>query len=236
MTKININYRNSSSESNFDPVNLNILQSDIISEIKIDPNLIQEFVYNFVPTFYGIENFNGYDYLELQNLSASFSNPSMADIKIGKVTYDPNASETKIQRATAWKALPEVGFCFLGIKRNQEAKIDKKFCRSLKVDEVYKCFELFLPMDCSRIEVVDNFILQLDKLISWFERQDGVQFYSSSLLMVYCSKTNQTIMKMIDFAHVFYEPNKIDENYLFGARNLKKYLQDSKSRINILEK
>ena len=69
--------------------------------------------------------------------------------------------------------------------------------------------------------MVKNILMKMDALIGWFEEQTSLQFYGSSLLIIYNSETCEADVKMIDFAHVFYEAGKSDENFLFGIRNLR---------------
>lgn len=209
------------------------LNESLLSEFKIAEELQLRFL-NFVAKFYGVKTVNGYDYLELERIGYRLTNrlpnqlpnqlstTSTADIKIGRVTYDPLASEAKKKRSNKWDALPHVGYQYLGIKRNNESLIDKSFCRGLKLEEIHKVHEKFLPEDnIIRKKVVGNILVKIDEIIAWFEEQRSLQFYGSSLLIVYDSVSCEVDVKMIDFAHVFYESGKVDENYLFGARKLR---------------
>ena len=65
--------------------------------------------------FFGVKTVNGYDYLELERIGAKFGEGMIAtaDIKIGKVTYDPLASEAKKARSNKWEALPFVGYQYI---------------------------------------------------------------------------------------------------------------------------
>jgi len=224
----------------------NIMQSlnaSLLSEFNIAETLLKTLREEFVAKFYGVKTVNGYDYLELDRIGSQiFKNSinskngvsnmnndsiSTADIKIGKVTYDPLASEAKKSRSNKWECLPVLGYQYLGIKRNDEKLIDKSFCRGLKIDEIYKVHEQFLPeVKCkksleTRQKVVKNILVKIDAIIEWFHEQKSLQFYGSSLLVIYNSETCEAEVKMIDFAHVFYEAGKSDENYLFGIRNLR---------------
>ena len=78
----------------------------------------------------------------------------------------------------------------------------------------------FVTVDqAKRCIAVEGFVRSLNKIINWFEMQTNFQFYGSSLLHCYDAETGEAEIRMIDFNHVFYE-NMIDENYLFGLRNL----------------
>lgn len=224
----------------------NIMQSlnaSLLSEFNIAETLLKTLREEFVAKFYGVKTVNGYDYLELDRIGSKIFTKniinnmhntynttniiSTADIKIGKVTYDPLASEAKKSRSNKWECLPVLGYQYLGIKRNDEKLIDKSFCRGLKIDEIYKVHEQFLPeVKCERSletrqKVVEKILVKIDAIIEWFDEQKSLQFYGSSLLVIYNSETCEAEVKMIDFAHVFYEAGKTDENYLFGIRNLR---------------
>ena len=81
---------------------------------------------------------------------------------------------------------------------------------------------LYLPEDqTKRSRAVDDFVASLDKIIAWFESQPNLQFYGSSLLHCYDAETGAAQIRMIDFNHPFYE-NMVDDNYLFGLRNLRR--------------
>jgi len=184
-----------------------------------------------------------YDYLELDRIGWHIftknslnknminnltSNMSTADIKIGKITYDPLASKAKkVKRTSKFQFSPVLGYQYLGIKRNDEKLIDKYFFRSLNINEADKAHEKFLPeVECeksgdTRQKVVNNILVKIDAIIGWFEKQTSLQFYGSSLLIIYNSETCEADVKMIDFAHVFYEAGKSDEIFLFGIRNLR---------------
>jgi len=201
------------------------IHDNYIQQLQLDPDLLEEFKNNYVPKFYGIKQVDGYDYLELENVCAQFESPCMSDVKMGKVTYDPSATEKK-QKSEMGKFpdLHHFGYQFLGIKRDNEPKKDRTFGRSLTKDTMYLAFKAFLPVDFKKkVLVVEKILDKLEKLLQWFQKQNGMQFYGSSLLLVYCSKTMEVDVRMIDFAHVFYEIGMIDENYLFGLRCLKIY-------------
>lgn len=205
------------------------LQENLLSEFDISEELLKKLREDFVAKFFGVKTVNGYDYLELERIGAKFGEGMIAtaDIKIGKVTYDPLASEAKKARSNKWEALPFVGYQYLGIKRGNEALIDKSFCRGLKLSEIHKVHEQFLPVNGDkRGRIVGKIIEKLDEIIAWFEQQSSLQFYGSSLLVMYNLKCESVELKMIDFAHVFYERGIKDENYLFGVKNLRQAYAD----------
>ena len=79
----------------------------------------------------------------------------------------------------------------------------------MNINEADKAHQKFLPkVKCeksgeTRQKVVKNILVKIDAIIDWFEEKTSLQFYGSSLLIIYNSETCQADVKMIDFAHVF---------------------------------
>jgi len=72
------------------------------------------------PRFYGtVEDNNtvGGGYLRLEDLTRPFHNPCIIDIKMGKVTWDPDATDTKRKREESkYPPLKKTGFQLLGCR------------------------------------------------------------------------------------------------------------------------
>jgi len=202
--------------------------TDLLDKVSLASNLLDEFQ-SFTSKFYGITTINGHDYIQLDNLYSDFKNPCFADIKMGRYNYDPQASEEKRKRRIAkFPQRLNLGYSFSGIKTDK-VQLKKDFGRSLTIETIAEAFEQFLPSHMpDRVEVVEKFIPKLEKLQKWFEAQNSLQFYCSSLFMVYCRVELTVNVKMIDFAHVFYEPGLKDENYLLGLKCL---IRDFKNSI-----
>lgn len=210
---------------------IQLLRQDLLSNINISAQLLSTLRDKFVPKFYGIKTIEGYDYLEIERIGCNLETatrdnlPSLssADIKIGRVTYDPMANEAKKKRCMKWPPGQLLGYRYLGIKRRGDELVDKLFCRTLKLEEINRAHFKFLPDNAAlRRRVTGKFVELLDELITWFQKQTTFQFYGSSLLFMYNDATEEVDMRMIDFAHVFYEEGMTDENYLFGVKNLRR--------------
>ena len=203
--------------------------TNLLDKVSLSPKLLDEFQC-FTSKFYGITSINGHDYIQLDNLYSNFKNPCLADIKMGRYNYDPQASEEKRKRRIAkFPQRLELGYSFSGIKTAQ-VHLKKDFGRSLTIETISEAFERFLPSHMpDRVKVVGKFLPKLEALRRWFETQNSMQFYCSSLFMVYCRTELTVEVKMIDFAHVFYETGLKDENYLLGLncliRDFKKSIQ-----------
>ena len=63
--------------------------------------------------------------MKLQDLVHRYRKPCIADIKIGAITYDPDASAEKIQSdRSKYPHLDEVGFQILGMRVNTQKTMD----------------------------------------------------------------------------------------------------------------
>lgn len=197
-----------------------LLEQQYSPQLQISNPLLTTLRNKFVPKFYGIRTVNGYDYLEIENLTTKFKNACTCDIKIGRVSYDPLADENKRQKC--YEKFPlqsEFGYQFLGIRRGNCQK-NKIFGRSLNQTTIHQAFDEFLPAEKGqRMAIKMKIVKKLEKLLEWFESQSSLQFYGSSLLVLYSLDDFECDVKMIDFAHVFYE-EMVDENYIFGLKNL----------------
>lgn len=206
------------------------LEHSLLSHVALPEEQLEEFQ-NFTSDFYGITSINGHDYIELENLYSKFKNPCLADIKMGRYNFDPLASEEKRERRIAkFPARLELGYAFSGIKTHK-VQLKKDFGRSLTVDSIGEAFEKFLPQTVDdRKVIIHKFLPKLERLKRWFEVQKSMKFYCSSLFMIYCRDELEVDVRMIDFAHVFYEPGETDENYLLGLNCL---IRDFKKSIDL---
>lgn len=99
-------------------------------------------------------------YLLLSDLTANFSKPCAIDIKIGRQSYEPNASEEKKQRETAkYPTQYEQGFRIVGVRifdsdhpesdSDGFRQLDKHFGRSLgSRDSVKDALRAFFTSHC----------------------------------------------------------------------------------------
>jgi len=199
------------------------------------------------PRFHGIVWDKEQGYLRLEDLTRPFKNPCIMDIKIGRVTADPLASEAKRKREEAkYPPLKKTGFQLLGCRiggDHHHEKLDKKWGRALDETQLLDGLDRFLSgggsperKDRVRRAIVDK----LAAIRAWFEMQTQFHFYASSVLILYEGFTSYigsqassdsdeehnseqmplVDVRMIDFAHVFDACGHHDENYLFGLDNL----------------
>nr|XP_042910265.1 inositol polyphosphate multikinase isoform X1 [Parasteatoda tepidariorum]XP_042910266.1 inositol polyphosphate multikinase isoform X2 [Parasteatoda tepidariorum]XP_042910267.1 inositol polyphosphate multikinase isoform X1 [Parasteatoda tepidariorum]XP_042910268.1 inositol polyphosphate multikinase isoform X1 [Parasteatoda tepidariorum] len=151
---------------------------------------------NYLPKFLGTCQTRIKDkekkFLCLEDVCETFSKPSILDVKIGKVTYDPEATGTKIEYEKSKYLYSEVlGFRILGMKiynYDEEKYVhkDKKFGKGITPENMKNALELFftsnLFINCC---ILSGFLHKLNELENWFKHQRKFAFYSSSLLFVY---------------------------------------------------
>jgi hypothetical protein len=75
----------------------------------------------------------------------------------------------------------------------------------------------------SRKDVVLVLIERIDALIKALEETKGLQLYSSSLLVVYDGERGKgsVDLRLIDFAHSYWQGGQADGGVLFGLENLR---------------
>lgn len=193
--------------------------------------------------FYGTESVkvhNGVvglcDYLVLENLTQGLCVPCVMDIKIGAKTYGPDAAEAKIAQEDAKYQGTKVpfGFSVLGIISHSDTGVIRKrkaFGRSLSKDNLHEVLDSFIRLKTEMsILVAITFLEKLSEFNLFFSRQTRYHIYASSLLFVYdyeaaakgdsVNLVKSVRLKLIDFAHVFQAEGSLDNNFIFGLKNL----------------
>ena len=72
-----------------------------------------------------------------------------------------------------------------------------------------------------RLDIVESFIAQLQRILNWFRSQTVKHFIASSLLFVSGDELETKCqVKMIDFAHVQDSEGKVDSNVIEALENV----------------
>lgn len=184
----------------------------------------------WLPKFDGIVDLpNKQRYMRLEDLAAPFESANVMDVKIGRRCWDNCATEEKIHaELTKYPLQATLGYRVGGLRLYNEEKdsftfYSKSHCLSLDKREVTGVLQKFFGT-CR--EDLQDVLTQLGELLSLFEEQQDVHFFSSSLLIIRecCSMSQRrACVRMIDFAHAFIlsdEESSSDDNYLYGLRNL----------------
>ncbi|XP_022654228.1 uncharacterized protein LOC111247506 [Varroa destructor] len=163
---------------------------------------------------------NSVCYIKLEDLCKGFQQPCIADIKIGRVTYDPEASVEKIEQSmNKYPAQWDIGYRILGMRVFEQGichVYDADYGLQQTPKSVPEAIKTFTSANPACVPLI---IDELQRIMDWFLIQKRFSFYSSSILFVYDAVELRCSVKLIDFAHVF--PTKTaDGNYLFGLRNL----------------
>ncbi|CAL1297500.1 unnamed protein product [Larinioides sclopetarius] len=167
---------------------------NVFQNSSADP-LLEE-LKHFLPVFHGTKNIHisGRDikYLCIEDASGTFQNPSLLDMKIGRITYEAGASEKKIKEQTEKFLHGEAcGIRIVGMKVYDEEKQihvsqERAFLRTLTPDTIATGLNLFLTKDrFINSLLLCGFIHKLSQIDKWFSRQRKLLFIGSSILFVY---------------------------------------------------
>ncbi|XP_052069129.1 inositol polyphosphate multikinase-like [Mytilus californianus] len=205
---------------------------DEIFKSTYDNTLIE--LRSFVPEFHGVihgETNGGvakHQYLKLENLIKKLSKPCVLDIKMGRKTYDPEASPEKVASQIAkFPPVLQLGYQFTGMlkfdtDKNKMVKYDKYFCRKLteKTMLIDGLGEFFRQGKYYRKDYIQAVVDKLKSIETWFLNQKKYAFYASSLLLVYNASVDITEAQDIVWCSEekeekldSMEDNKIDLNY-----------------------
>ncbi len=180
-------------------------------------------------------------YIVLTDATIGFEKPCIMDIKIGTMTYEPDAKPSKIQSQRNKYPQQEVfGFRIVGLQvydpnhpmsssTTGYRTMDKIDGRKLKSkDAILATFQVFFKVrnqnnvDRVQREILEEFLRKLIRLRRWFsEKNESFVFYASSLLFVYEGARQRSLtmkgvnLKLIDFAHVRKHNGK-DVGFLHG--------------------
>jgi 1D-myo-inositol-tetrakisphosphate 5-kinase/inositol-polyphosphate multikinase len=212
--------------------------ADMFSD-QISPELLA--LRPFLPTFLGTYQFADMTYLILENIIRAYAYPCVIDIKLGRITYDREATPDKIERQIGkFQPAAEIGFQLLGWKTYRQSDKayfyhDKRCARSLTKDELlYGMGHFFGAPESDHRPVVRAVLDRLVVLEEIMSKQYKFVFIASSLLIVYDGGKGENghdlkiDVRLVDFAHVFpstSSQSEPDENFLFGLHHCIEYLQ-----------
>lgn len=131
-------------------------------------------------------------HLVLEDLTLGYCTPCVIDIKMGQQTFEPTASPYKKHREVLkcpYQAI--TGFRITGMKvfniRSQTFMYkEKQFGRPLAPCQLCDGLAFFFHNGVYlRRDVVISVIQQLEQILVWFQGQNQLHFYCSSLLIIY---------------------------------------------------
>ncbi|CAK6966744.1 inositol polyphosphate multikinase [Scomber scombrus] len=167
--------------------------SMVYAEDCCDPCLLQ--LQNHLPKYYG--TWSSPDspndlYLKLEDVTRRFVKPCIMDVKLGQRSYDPFASQEKReQQIRKYPLMEEIGFLVLGMRvyklcSDTFDSYDQHYGRGLVQDTIKDGLAKFFNNGvCLRKDAVSASISRVQRILHWFESQQQLAFYASSLLFVY---------------------------------------------------
>ncbi|CAB3252883.1 unnamed protein product [Arctia plantaginis] len=161
-----------------------------------DPDLVE--LRSCTAKYFGCKKFtyNGFEqeYIILEDLTVRMLEPCVMDVKIGKRTWDPLATEEKIKKEKSkyTECKQQYGFCIPGFHvykhtTGQLHKYNKDYGKRLHGEAVKDAIRKYLnglgTVLCRAL--VLQFLSQLWRIQKWARHQLALRLYSTSLLLVY---------------------------------------------------
>uniref|UniRef100_A0A9J2PW41 Kinase n=1 Tax=Ascaris lumbricoides TaxID=6252 RepID=A0A9J2PW41_ASCLU len=214
------------------------------NQLERDKHVMIKFA-EFVPKYFGLKTiFIGpkeVQCLVMEDLTYQYRQPCTMDIKMGKVTYDPNASDAKrISETVKYPAQETLGFRLLGYRMHctegDPPRVrDKLWGRSKTLENIVDAYgEFFSGRSGEENRVAEEVLSQLIAIREWFKEQRIYHFYASSILIVYeasLERPARVRVRLIDFSHVFPAEQRPDENYLFGLNNMITFVEQFRDSL-----
>ncbi|XP_034948306.1 inositol polyphosphate multikinase [Chelonus insularis] len=138
------------------------------------------------------------EFLVLQDITEGLAEPCVMDIKMGKRTWDPLAGpEKRAKEDQKYSELKQTySFCIPGfqvydITTGNLKKFSKEYGKNLNATTVIDALKIFLNISPDHPpcrELIVKLLSSLWKILAFFRSQTKLQFFSSSLLIVYDAK------------------------------------------------
>ncbi|KAI3365328.1 hypothetical protein L3Q82_010420 [Scortum barcoo] len=167
--------------------------SMVYAEDCCDPCLLE--LQSHLPKYYG--TWSSPDspsdlYVKLEDVTRRFVKPCIMDVKLGQRSYDPFASQEKReQQIRKYPLMEEIGFLVLGMRVYKVCSdtfdsYDQHYGRGLVKETIKDGLAKFFHNGISlRKDAVSASICRVQRILRWFESQQQLAFYASSLLFVY---------------------------------------------------
>ncbi|XP_018801534.1 PREDICTED: inositol polyphosphate multikinase [Bactrocera latifrons] len=166
------------------------------AEKSNDSNVLQ-LLSSFVPKYYKtvtlVVNNRQHTFLKMEDLTKGMRKPCIMDIKVGKRTWDPMASEEKrcVEEQKYVRCKQVLGLCIPGFqvythKDRKVLRFSKEYGKNLDSDGFRATIALFINAQNGVFRpLVFEILKQLYRIREWFKMQTLYNFYASSLLIVY---------------------------------------------------
>ncbi|KAL6043621.1 Cdc42 rho gtpase-activating protein [Balamuthia mandrillaris] len=197
------------------------------------------FMIPYAPTLYQVEEQGDQKYVIMEDLTAPFKKPCVADFKIGITSAGEDASPEKreamrkkdMESTTVSLGMRITGMKVWDVKKGDYVRYTKTWGRDVTIEKTKEAVSLFFHNgERVRKEIVALALEKATAILEFMKNQRHSRFYSSSLLFLYDGDTSQPpalTLKMIDFAHVHpIKDGGLDDGYIFGVTNLLHHLEE----------
>lgn len=182
-------------------------------------------------------------HIKLEDLTRTYENPSIIDIKVGFRTWYPQADDKykiKCRAKDAATTSSSLGFKICGMQvydavKQEHWRADRSWCKQVSDESIHVALSVFgnngLAATPERVYLGRGGVLeQLRRAVEIFKVQKDFLFHSTSILILYegGAETENDIrvtMKMVDFAHTFRSECAIDKNFLNGLMGLESVIE-----------
>lgn len=156
--------------------------------------LLGSFVPKYRRTVTLVVNNSQHTFLKMEDLTKGMRKPCIMDIKVGKRTWDPMASEQKrsVEEQKYTRCKQVLGLCIPGFQvyTHKDCKLlrfSKEYGKNLDSDGFHATIALFMNAQNGEVcrPLVFEILKQLYRIRDWFRVQTLYNFYASSLLIVY---------------------------------------------------
>ncbi|XP_062851241.1 inositol polyphosphate multikinase [Trichomycterus rosablanca] len=167
--------------------------TQVFSQQCTDPQILalQQHLPKYYGTWVSLEKPNEL-YLKLEDVTRTFLQPCIMDVKMGRKNYDPFASEQKREKQIKkYPLMEEIGFLILGMRVYEVTSgsyicHEKHYGHSLTKDTLKTGLARFFHNGKElRKDAISLSIHKIYNILHWFESQKQLHFYASSLLFVY---------------------------------------------------
>ena len=158
---------------------------------------------------------NGACHIILENLIYNLKSPVLADIKLGSVLYDHNASEEKKARMilkSRSSTSSSLSLRICGVY-TPEVQLDSKFGYSLTAED-FVSRGLTQLLNKVSTEVIKRLIAKVKTIRDDYYLLNKLECYSSSLFIII--QDEEVDIRLIDFCHSFVKDHHVDKNVLDG--------------------
>ncbi|KAI0982484.1 hypothetical protein GJ496_007478 [Pomphorhynchus laevis] len=184
-------------------------EDSIIQKVKL--NLAP-----FISNYYGLYKYENIRYLRLQNVCYEYTYPCVIDLKIGRQTWDPTASEADIiRKRNKYPPCEQLGFQITGFQRYYKvisnnddgfgkifcSKHEKKCLRQLSASGMLTALSTFFAYNYEKSstnslipnsQLIESVLCRLNELYEAMKNQRSYLFYATSLLIIFESWSGAT--------------------------------------------